>query len=341
MRFLNCAYAIEVLNGRLNGSSADVELNRTGNSNTSYVKKINGRSLVSANCQKFNIQRFLKEQGLLVSEKKKIKKEVFAPTLPHKFANEDIFGFMKAQNITITNEEYEQLDEDEKNLFVSNGKKGYKQNTTKKRKSKFLMSPLVNISNRQIATEFKVCNTSDDNMIYNVESYSGFMTGISNIDINGIGEFKISDKTSEFRDYTIEENINEDEITLNKDEKLKRIISAVKGLQFLSIEGNQNNYLTDTTPKVVILGEYSWGNNVFYGVIKDKGIDIEALKESIIDNEDFRISPIWIGISSKVYNENYKDQIEKLQERLKEDFIKIGTVGEAFRNYIEFLKETF
>lgn len=343
MRNANIAYAIEVLQGRLNGSSETVEVNKSGNKNTSYVKKIGGRGLVSGNCQKYNMIKYLEDVGKFeISKRKKIEKEVFSKTLPHKYVNEDLFGFMKAQNIVITEEEYQALDEIEQSLFVKNGKKGYKQNITKKRMSRVHLSSLVNISNTKINTEFKVTTTDTENMLYNVETYSGLMAGIANIDIENIGKFKISDLTSEFRDYTPEEDYNENEIALTEEERKRRIIAAIESLQFLNISGNQNNYLTDTTPKVVIIGEYGWGNNVFYGIIKGNGIDIEALKESLDDNEKFRQSNVWIGISSKMYNENYnKEYVDKLKESMKEyGFVSVGTVGQAFKGYIDFLKET-
>ena len=187
MRNANIAYAIEVLNGRLNGSSETVEVNKSGNKNTSYVKKIAGRGLVSGNCQKYNMIKYLEDVGKFeISKRKKTEKEVFSKTLPHKYVNEDLFGFMKAQNIVITEEEYQSLDEIEQSLFVKNGKKGYKQNITKKRMSRVHLSSLVNISNTKINTEFKVTTTDTENMLYNVETYSGLMAGIANIDIENI-----------------------------------------------------------------------------------------------------------------------------------------------------------
>lgn len=338
-RNLNAAYAIEVINGRLNCSSDQVENQRSSFNNISYVKKIAGRGLVSAVCQKYNIQRYAVTKGLLKNEKIKIDKKVVYNPSPAQYGVEDIFGFMQASKEELTEEMFNQLPPEQQSTFKKERNK-YTRNVTKKRKSRFLMSPLVNVSNRRINLEWNVATTGTENMPYTVETYSGIFAGISNINIADISQFNISDNETEFRDYAPGEvdNIN---IDISKEEKYNRIESVLRGLQYLSIEGNQNNYLTDTSPKLIILGEYSWGNNVFQGIIKGSGLDIEALKETIEENEDFRLSNIYIGISNRILDENYQGLKEKLVEELKDyEFIKISTVKKAFDTYLEYLYKT-
>ena len=48
MRKLNGFYAIEVLNGRLNGSSDKLERNTFGFKNATFTKKVAGRSKISS-----------------------------------------------------------------------------------------------------------------------------------------------------------------------------------------------------------------------------------------------------------------------------------------------------
>jgi hypothetical protein len=340
-RLLNLGYAIEVLNGRLNGSAEQVEdKKRTGFNNVTYVKKIGGRGIVSAVCQKYNMQRYMEENNVLRNPKIKVNKKIVFNPDPYKYGIDDIFGFMRADNETITKEQYELLTQDEKDTFKKDGNKGYKRNVTKKRKSRMLMSSLINVSNRKINFEWNVCSTTGDNMPYNMETYSGIFAGISNLNINEVGSYNISDIESEFRDYSVEEK-NADDVQLSKEEKYNRIETTLRGLQHLSIEGNQANYLTDTRPKFVIMGEYSWGNNEFQGLIKEKGLDIEALKETLDEDEEYRISNIWIGVSSKMHNENYQGLKNILKEELKDyDYVHIGTIKQAFDGYLDYLKES-
>lgn len=353
-RFLNIGYAVEVINGRLNGSAEEVETKKNSNGNTTFVKKIGGRGTVSAQCQKWNIQNFVQTVDKLEKSSKTFKKgegnkksSIEIDPHPAKYFNDDIFGFMMASGkIEITVEEYENLDDELKKSYKLKGK-GKNQKYEKigsgtfKRKSNFLMSHMTNISNNRVETEWAVSSADNGkNLPLQIETYSGIFAGIANVNINKIGKFIVSNEDLEFRDYSEELAETLDVKDLEKDEKLKRIKSVLRGLEYLSIQGNQNNYLTDTKPKFVILGEYSWGNNVFQGIINKNGIDIEMLKETLLQNEEFRITNIYIGVN-KFFDENYnniKEQLKELEEEF--DFIKIDNVHNTFLNYVEYLEKS-
>lgn len=349
-RLLNIAYAIEVLCGRLNGSSIEVEKNRNSYKNSTYTKKIGNRSRISSQCQKWNQKLFMEqlhgyEQNIKIKDGKQVK---LMPN-PYKYATDDIFGFMMAEKLSIDEEVFNELTDEEKEMYKKNRNK-YETNITKKRKSRWQMNSLINVSNRKIEWEWNVCGTEGDSMPYQVEVYSGVHANISNLNINKIGEFNISDIASEHRDYTTIEAQKIGVTSLSKEEKFNRIKALLRSLEYLNIEGNKTNHLTDTKPKLVILGEYSWGNNVFQGLIKENGIDVEMLKEAIDQNEEFRISDIWIGLN-KFHDENFNtvknegNEIENIKDYLREelkeyDFIKIVNVHKAFNEYLEYLKET-
>lgn len=337
-RMLNINYAIEVIDGRLNGSSPEVENNKNGFKNTTFTKKIGGRSKVSAVCQKRNIKKYmcevLKEE---IIRKTKEGKQVISVPDPYKKTLDDIFGFMIATKIDITKEEYDLLSKEEQRAFSSSGKK-YSSNATKKRISNFQMSPLVNVSNRRIETEFNSCEAIGSNGLYKIESYSGIMSGIANLNITNVGKFNMSNIATEFRDYSVKEAELIGVKDLEKEEKLARVEKALKGLEYMSIGGNQTNYLTDTKPKFIIMADYGWGNNVFQGVINKDGLDIEMLKESIEQNEEYRLSNIYIGVN-KFFDKNNNLNLEALKEELKEyEFIKLDNVHNTFKNYMEELR---
>lgn len=340
-RYLNAAYFTEVIVGRLNGSAQQVE-NNSGNGfkNTTYIKKIGRRATVSAQCQKYNIKRFAERKGFKLSNRTKIGNRIMISADPSKYVDEDVFGFMRAEKDELSEEEYQQLTKEEQATFSKNKKK-YSRNITKKRKSNFQMSHLTNISNGRVNTEWNVASSSSENLPYAVEITSGIFAGISNININGIGKYKISGIDSEFRDYSSSEPVTEESITITEQEKYHRIEAALRGLQYLSIEGNQNNYLTDTTPKFIILAEYSWGNNVFQGVIKSDAVDIEALKETIDENNEFRLTDIYIGISKRILHENYQNLREQFENEFKDyDYVHVSGIKKAFDSYLEYLKAT-
>ncbi|MCH4200710.1 MAG: hypothetical protein LKF87_14835 [Clostridium tyrobutyricum] len=347
MRFLNATYGIEVLYGRLNLSSADVEKNNSINKNVSYVKKIGNRSIVSAQCQKKAIMNYMQNiEGMKISSRIKTKSNVLTPANPATYVNEDLFGFTRLENEKITEDVYENLSNSERIGFkksskAKDGSNIYTRNITKKRKARMLMSPLIKITGN-LVKEFNTTTTTSESMLYQSEAYNGVMVGSCNLDIDNVSKFSISSEVSEFRDYTPEE-INQDDISLDKNERLNRITSCLKGLEHLKINGNQANYLTDTSLKFIILGEFSWGNNAFQGVINKDGLDTDALFETLADNSKFQLSPIWIAVSDKLKDSKIKDSFLEIKDDIHSKYpINIcSSVGNAIDSYISYLEKTY
>lgn len=352
MRFLNGIYGIEVIYGRLNLSSADVEKYTSTNTNVSYVKKIGNRAVVSAQCQKKGMMEYMSKIGKLnIASRIKEKNSVITPANPAVYANEDLFGFTRLESEKITENMYNDLPDCGKLGFKkgSKSKKGevmYNRNITKKRKAKMLLSPLVEVTG-SVVKEFNTSTTSSNSMLYQTEAYNGVMTGICNLDIENASKFTVSSIASEFRDYSPEE-ISEDKIELSRDERLYRIQMCLEALEYLKIPGNQTNCLTDTSLKFVILGEFSWGNNVFQGVINKNGLNIEALAETIDDNKKFQISPIWIAVSDQLRTSKIKESFQITENTIKEynlgakhPIVICDSVGDAFNKYLEYLKKTY
>lgn len=337
MRKLNGFYAIEVINGRINGSSEQVENSKSGFKNATFTKKIAGRSKISSQCQKFNMKDYMSTMsGIQQSEKIKEGKQIKAILDPYNSEIDDIFGFMIASKVEITKEEYDQLDENKQQLFKKS-KNIYQANITKKRKSRLQMNALLNLSNRRVEWEWNVASSTTDSMPYQQEVYSGVHTSIFNLNIEEIGRFIISNNPSEHRDYSVEEAEASGVRDLNSEERYNRASNVLDAIEHLSISSNQTNHLTDTKPKFIVLADYSWGNNAFQGVMKENGIDIDMLKECIEQNEKFRLSNIYIGIN-KFFDEKY-NEIDLVKELEEYDFVKVSNVKDAFTNYKKELKE--
>lgn len=332
MRKLNGFYAIEVLNGRLNGSASQVE-NKSGYDNATFTKKVAGKSKISSQCQKFNLRNFMMEMsGSSQSERIKDGKQIKALYDPFKYDLDDIFGFMLAEKMEINEEKYNLLEDSQKKLYKKVGKK-YQSNITKKRKTRLQMNALINISNRKVEWEWNVASSSTDFVPYQQEVYSGVHASIFNLNIDEIGKFIISDNSSEYRDYSVEEAKLSNVRDLTSEERFERINNVLNAIEHLSISSNQANHLTDTKPKFVILADYSWGNNAFQGVLNKDGLDIDMFKECIDQNEKYRLSKIYIGV-----NKFFDDAFNKIKSQLEEefeacDFIEISNVQTAFENY--------
>ena len=342
MRNLNMFLGMEVVNGRINGSASDVEKNTSGYKNISFTKKIGNRSKISGQNIKFNLNEYMeKVLSMETISKSKEGKQVKYDIDPMRFMQQDIFGFMLAEKIVISQEEFDKLDEAEKTLWKKEGKKGYSKNITKKRIARLQLNALVNVGYGRVEKEWNVCASDGDSMPYVSEVYSGVHTTIANLDIENLGKFTISNSESQFRDYDEAEAKVKDVRDLTNEERLERVNAVLEAIEHLSIKSNQTNYLTDTTPKFVILGDYSWGNNAFGNAIINKdGINIEALKEAIEQNEDFRLGNIYIGVNN-FFDDKYNTMKEELEEEFKDcDFIKVTNVHEAFKGYKEELKNS-
>lgn len=338
MRKLNGAYAIEVLNGRLNGSSAQIESNKLGFKSATFTKKVAGRSKVSSQSQKFNMRAFMSSMsGLEQSERVKEGKQIKALLDPFNSEIDDVFGFMLAEKVEITKEEYDLLDDNKKKLFKKS-KNVYQANLTKKRKSRLQMNALINVSNRKVEWEWNVASSTTDSIPYQQEVYSGVHTSVFNLNIDEIGKFVVSDIPSEFRDYSTEEAELSGVRDLTSEERFSRIDNVLNAIEYMSISSNQTNHLTDTKPKFVVLADYGWGNNAFQGIVKENGLDIEMLKECIEQNEKYRLSKIYIGVN-KFFDNKYNDMKEELEKEFEGcDFIEISNVNKAFENYKKELK---
>lgn len=339
MRKLNGFYAIETLNARLNGSSKDVEIHKNNYDNSTYTKKIGNRSKISSQCQKFGIKEFMSQMsGSVKNAKTKEGKQIKGIYDPFNSEIDDIFGYMIADKIKITEEEYNKLDEKKKGIF-NKVKKEYHANITKKRKSRLQMNALINVSNNKIRWEYNVASSTTNSLPYEQEVYSGVHTSIFNLNIDDIGKFYISNDAAEFRDYDEEEATLLGVRNLEKSNVYERIENVLNGIEHLAISSCQTNHLTDTKPKFVILADYSWGNNAFQGILKESGVDIEMLKECIEQNEEYRLSKIYIGVN-KFFDDNYNNIKEELENEFSnDDFIVISNVKEAFSNYKEELKK--
>jgi len=343
-KYLVGSFAIEVKNAKLNGSSKDVEKN-TSLENIAYTKKISsGRNVypyMSTQKTKYCIKQ---NCGISISVIKQIgTTEAISEGNPYKNYDEDVMGFMIAQSSEINQEEFDTLSELEQKGYTKSGKgKGikYKKNITKKRRSRLMMSPLQAIGHTKIQTEFCTKMTDVANLIYSKEVYSTIMSSGFCLDINNIGVFSISEDASGFRDYAPQEteglgyDIKNNKFELPYEEKKNRIVATIKGIEYLHTFSCQNNNYEDINAKFIILADYSIGNGVFNNIFRNSKLDIEYLIEAIKENEEFRLSNIYIGVRTG-FMDNLKSKLENEIERNNMNkYVDIGAVKEMIDKYI-------
>ncbi|MCK9470687.1 MAG: type I-B CRISPR-associated protein Cas7/Cst2/DevR [Bacilli bacterium] len=350
-KFLIGCIAVETRNARLNGSSKDVEGGGSTVQNIAYTKKIRSKNGIfpygSGVYVKKNIKDYARSMGHTLSTVKSLSTtEVVSEGNPYKNYDEDVMGFMIASKLVLNEDEFNELPEDVKATFKKTTKRKdtiYEKNITKKRKARLMVSPLQAISSTKINSEFNVRQTDATSLLYTKEIYANIMSMGFNLDIENVGVFAASTDESGFRDYSNEEieafSLRADEngvVELPGEEKNRRIKDTLKAIQYFNTDIAQANNLEDLNAKFVIMADYSIGNNIFNNVFRNGILDIDYLVEAIEENEEFRLSPIYIGVRSgfmEIRGKRLKNIIEETFNG--NDNVVIGTVGEAFDKYIK------
>ena len=349
-KFLVGSVLREVRNGRLNCNNAQNEEFKSGNDNTTYVKKIRvGRETypyASAQWQKKNIKEFAKNQGHKISPVVSLTStSVYIEGNPYSNYDEDIMGFMIAQNIELNEEQYSNLSEEERVGFKkSKGK--YKKNITKKRRSNLMLSPLQAIGSVRVTDEFSTRTTDKTPLLYSKEVYAADMSCGFILDIDKVGVFNANDNESAYRDYSLQEveELGKDVddtglFYLSTDEKLRRINTTIDGIHHMDTRVTMTNNLENLSAKFIILAEYKIGSAIFNNIFGDGKLKIQYLKEEIEKMELYRLSKIYIGCSSEYFKQEdryLKDILEF--EFANDDRIIMGDVNSAIESYKEYLK---
>ncbi|MEM2190830.1 MAG: type I-B CRISPR-associated protein Cas7/Cst2/DevR [Archaeoglobaceae archaeon] len=278
-------------------------------------------------------------------------KQVFTSANPVKYPDDDVFGYMRAYKVG------------NKNVSVT-------------RVSPLKTTPLVSIlPERSSVTvdEGFASRHEGDPVPYSQEFYSTILKGAFSLDLDSVGRFSILDKSgfknilkaeeipagkgeeaknikSEFDEMTnlakkLEVTISTQEWIMPSEIRKKRAVDTIKALKFIFGGAKLAQYLTDVSPKFIILAMVEGGINPFISGIfyEDKGevkFDSNALKSRILDlKEIFNPKTIHIGKDDGFMPEwnNDLDNLCKDDKLKEEEFvIKLGTVGSAIE---EFTKE--
>lgn len=358
-RFLVGNLLREVRNGRLNCNNASNESSKGSTNNTTYVKKIRRRKgtstevfpYASSQNQKKAMKEFAKSQGKSISMVKSASTtEAVSEGNPYKNWDEDIMGFMIAKAITITEEEYNNLDEKDKVGYKKEGKKGYKKDVTKKRRAKLMMSSLQAIGHTRIAQEFCTRQTDETPILYEKEVYSTDMSSAFILDVADVGRFNANDNQADYRDYNLQEaqaimdkkvEDNQVEIELDREERIGRIEMTLEALRVMNSRTTMTNNLEDLSARFIIMAEYSIGSSVFSGIFSENRLNIEFLRQAIEENEKYRLSNIFIGVREEYMEKEGTTLAETLRFNFgDDDRIIITGVSESMSRYMNYIRET-
>lgn len=269
-------------------------------------------------------------------------KQVFTAANPIEYPDDDVFGYMRAfkkgnTNITVT------------------------------RVSPLKNTPLISLlPDRSSVTvdEGYASRHEGDPVPYSQEFYSTVLKGAFSLDLDAIGRFTIVDKAG-FKNLLREDEIPKSlkevksehekivvkakEISVQMSERewlmpaeirKKRAVETIKALRYLFGGAKQTQFLTDVTPKFVILAMLEGGINPFISdiVYEDKGeivFDGEALVLRILEFKEL-LNPkkIFIG-KDKGFMKKWEEELRKVEEELGNEGIEVEvtTVGDVIEKF--------
>lgn len=274
-------------------------------------------------------------------------KIAFTAADPIQYADDDIFGYMKAATEEVT---------DDKGKIK-------KENITVTRVSPLKNSVLVSVGSvRPIENFSSMARQDGDSVPYGKQEYSAIMKGMFSLDLEQAGTFATYNKTG-FKNLTealkkeaLENGASEVDDKFLKDEKgnpyklvrlatdvrQKRIVETIQSLKYISGGAMQTNNMGDVTPKFIVLATLNSGNHPFSHIASASGknndivdLNIEALTEVLSDYKDNIQGTVFIGRRSGFLDEK-ADRLKALETNFAN--VKVLSINEAIDQYTEQLK---
>lgn len=340
-----------------------VALNNAGKSNSSNfdnavaTKKIykNGRAYtyVSGQAWRYWWREALKaNHDWILSPITRENKVAFTNADPIKYADDDVFGYMKAAKDIVR---------DEEGIPILDKKgKEQKEDVTVTRVSPLKNSAIVSVSSVSIAENWSsMARQEGDSVPYSKEEYSAVMKGMFSLDLFQVGTFanynktgfkNLTDKltaeakeslTTEIDDPFVKSKSGEPQklLRLAKEIRTKRVVDTLAALKTISGGAMQTNNLSDVTPKFIILATMTSGNHPFSHVVKSQGqrgetalLNIEGLKEVLNDYKEQFTGTIFIGKRNGFMDE-YIEELKSLEEEFTN--VKVLSINRAIDEYCE------
>jgi CRISPR-associated protein Cst2 len=275
-------------------------------------------------------------------------KIAFTDANPLKYADDDVFGYMKAAKDVV-------LKEDGKPELDSKGKEK-KEDVTVTRISPLKNSVLVSVAATQTVENWSsMARQEGDSVPYSKEEYSAIMKGMFSIDLAQVGTFATYNKTG-FKNLTLKlqeeavsngcallddpfvkdaKGIAKKLVQLPSELRQKRAIDTIKALKTISGGAMQTNNMADVTPKFIILATTNSGNHPFTHIAKGEGLynnvavlSIEAIKEVLKDYNDQIKGQVFIGKRA-----GFMDEINADLQALAAENIIVTSVNQAIDGY--------
>jgi CRISPR-associated protein Cst2 len=343
----------------LNNSGKDTQSNYDNAVATKKITK--GRSshvYVSGQAWRYWWRQTLqKDHDWAMSPVERTKDVAFTEANPLKYADDDVFGYMRATK---------DQDTDPLTGEVKLDKKGKPAmvDATVTRVSPLKNSALISVGSVQTAHSWSVMSRMDGNPVpYVKEEYGTVLKGMFSIDLQQVGTFATYNRTG-YKNLTasLQAKVLEEGGELVPDEsmrnpkgepqqlvrlphiiRLHRVQDTLRALKTMSGGAMQTNNYTDVTPKFIVLATLQSGNHPFGHIVRSGGLfggdvtfDKESLAEALRDYADQLTGTVYIGRRRGFMEEAFADLTEWAK-----DFpnVRLGSVVEAIEGYCQELEQ--
>lgn len=291
-----------------------------------------------------------KQLGWALSPVIRESKIAFTEANPVKYADDDIFGYMRAAKAEVLDDNGETVKDKRGNPKM--------ENVTVTRVSPLKNSAIVSVSS--VSTEenwSSMARQDGDSVPYSKEEYSAIMKGMFALDLSQAGTFASYNKTgfknltdvlrlealkkgaSEIPDPFVKNGNGEAQqlVRLPKDVRTQRITDTLKALKFISGGAMQTSNMADVTPKFIILSTMTVGNHPFThiftsGVNKQTvRFNAEGLREVLEDYSSQFEGNIYIGVRSGFLDREDKNALEEVANEF--EHLQLKTVNNAIDSY--------
>ncbi|MDX2067387.1 MAG: type I-B CRISPR-associated protein Cas7/Cst2/DevR [Haliscomenobacter sp.] len=277
-------------------------------------------------------------------------KVAFTAANPIQFADDDVFGYMKAA----------------KEVVVDEKGKEKKEDVTVTRASPLKNSAIVSVTSVQVEENWSSMSRHEGDAVpYTKQEYSAIMKGMFSLDLEAVGTFASYNKTgfknlsaklreealaqagsSEIADPHLPSAKGEAHqlVRLDKAIRIQRIEDTLAALKFLSGGAMQTNNMADVTPKFVILATTNSGNHPFSHIATSKGIsdqvfelNVDGIEEIIRDFKAQIQGKVFIGHRSGFLGSDDVQKLEVLKSQYP-DVVELGSINESIDKYVAQVK---
>lgn len=257
---------------------------------------------------------------------------------PIKFPEDDIFGYMRAQEGQgKTTEEDEEQEIEAETEQKEEKKKKREKTKSVMRPAPFVASILTSLRKNgwQGLDKAYVHLQEGTPQPYNTEFYNTQLQGIFGLNYSRLGVFRNEGDRIELDEKYAEKYLREGVIKITKEtsagkwyelkdnQRKNRATAILKSLAMMRGGAKQAQFATDVTPKAIILAGLNCGNLIFNDLFEDSKegpiLKLKTLEEVIKDYKNRIATKVFIGIRDGYLSKDNEQEVKSWQAKKIDD----------------------